>query len=145
MGELEYDPITDAWVEAPTPTGLPSGMPDTSVVITAPNTTAPTTPMVDPHANDGLPGKPPCDPNGLYPTAHRCAAMQAYKDAQNVIRVVQTAAGTPPAVPSGDITQQLNKLGENAATWISQNATLVTAGVLGLLVFGTLSGGRGRR
>lgn len=139
MGEWDYDPLTGEWVELGSPTVAPP-------VLQLP----PPRPLPDPGANHGLPGQPACDPNSLYPAGHRCNLVQQYRDAREVVRIVQTAAGKPPAggvtAAGGDITQQLNAFGANAAAWVSQNSMLVTAGVLALLVFGTVTGrGRGGR
>lgn len=146
MGGWDYDPLTGEWVEVldPAPPVIPPGTPNFEVTVTA-------TPLLDPAADHGLPGKPPCDPNGLYPRGHRCDIRQQYVDAQNVVRVVQTATGPRPAgggtaAAGRTVTQQLSQLGADAAAWVSRNSGMAAVLVVGLLVVG-MSGGsrRGRR
>lgn len=137
LGAWDFDPMTGEWVELPdTSTGTP-------VFTVEGTTTAPPTPMLDPNRDDGLPGKPACNPNGLYPTGHRCAILQQYKDAQAVIGVVNAAAaGNRPLGSPATFNQSLNRYGADAAKWISQNTAIFAAGLLVLLVLGGKKGKR---
>lgn len=153
MGDWDFDPLTGEWVELPT-VG-PDG-PVYTVTTTAtpppdsPGTTPVATPMLDPGRNHGLPGNPPCDPNALYPTGHRCSNLQIYKDAQQVIRVVQTAAGVKqpagagaglPSLPSLDsITGGISAAAQSAAQFVARNAPAVIL-TIAILMLGTSIGG----
>lgn len=154
LGDWDFDPLTGEWVELPTVT------PDGPVYTVTTTATAPPldtipnpTPMLDPNRDDGLPGKSPCNPNGLYPTGHRCAAVQAIKDSQAVIRVVQTAAGVKqpavaagggiglPSLPSLDsITGGISAAAQSAAQFVSRNAPAVIL-TIAILMLGTSIGG----
>jgi len=141
LGAWDYDPMSGDWVETPSEV-IP-------LDYDSPQYTVDSVPGLDPHANDGLPGNAPCDPNGLYPTGHRCALVQQYKDAQAVIHVVQTATGPVTPKPTAgtvpDWQKDLMLQAAKVTNWISNNSALFAMGVLGLMVVGSFSGGKGRR
>jgi hypothetical protein len=140
LGAWDFDPMSGEWVDTGSVDN--SGRPTFTVTTTS---TA-----LDTGADHGLPGKAPCDLNSLYPAGHRCAVRQQYIDAQNVIRVVQTATapgGIRQITPSSPtVTQQLNAAGAQVASWISANAGIAAIGVVGLVVLlmtrGRSKGGR---